>query len=218
HGAGGAGLRVQLRAHAGVGGGRGGLGGRRRPGGRRSTRRGRGGRGRGRRRRGRRRLAGPRIEDAPEAALLRIGDVHRPVGAEGQPGRAVLRVLGDRELFDAREARREHLVRAARHALVVEGYEGHVVALLRLRRAVPGAVERDEGTAPVLRRELLSGIERHLQRRPVRGEGDEGFGVLARLGALEVVAAVLGRDHARLLDGVVIGVRPAVVGAFAKDV
>src|SRR5437016_9617001 len=96
---------------------------------------------------------------------------------------------------------------------VVELYENHLVALLRQRRAVRGAVEGDKGTGPVRRREHLAGVEQHRHRRPVGREGEERLDGTVAAAALLFVAAVLRRQDAPALYKIIITVRPAEFGA-----
>ncbi len=56
-----------------------------------------------------------------------------------------------------------------------------------------------------------------MQRRPVRGEGDERLVKGGVVIALVIVAAIFGRGHARVFDRVPIGVGPADVHAFLEQ-
>src|SRR5579871_3788925 len=77
-----------------------------------------------------------------------------------------------------------------------ERLEHHAVALLWIRRAIPGAMEGDEYAVTIARRELLLVIVDHGVRRPMRGKrsGRSGFGG-ANSDLVAAVSAVFRRQH-----------------------
>ncbi len=97
---------------------------------------------------------------------------------------------------------------------VRERLEHDVVALLRERRAIPRAMECDEGTAAVARRELTPVVEGQVIGRPVAGE-DRDRSSLLRTDAdgLSAITPVLGRQDQLALRVVEVAFGPPIVGA-----
>src|SRR3989442_7788350 len=99
---------------------------------------------------------------------------------------------------------------------VLERDERDAVALLRQRRPVPRAVERDERAAAVAGGGLRARVEHESIWRPVRGECDGRLVLVSATIDLPPVAAVLRREHEATQLDVVIAVGPAEVVAFVQ--
>src|SRR5260221_131984 len=124
-------------------------------------------------------------------------DAARAVWRRGKAGRAQGGAAG--VLIGAGEAVGED-DEVARDLALGEGLEDDVVAVLRQRRAVPGAVEGDEGASLIGLGEGRAVIDQEIVRRPVPGEGRDGR-LLLRADAhrLAAVAALFGRQDQLLL-------------------
>src|ERR1700722_7389217 len=95
------------------------------------------------------------------------------------------------------------------------GLKDHVVAGLRIRRAIPGTVERDEHSVAVVGWKLLLIVERCAVRAPMRGEGGNRANFIsADSYLLAAVPAVFRRQHQLPLKRVVVALRPSVVAAL----
>src|ERR1043166_8056865 len=89
------------------------------------------------------------------------------------------------------------------------------IAVLRLRRTIPRAVEGDERAAPVPRGKHGPGVEQDSIRRPMAGEWDDR-GLRRRAASHRAtVAAELGAEHPLGRAEIVIAVRPTEVVAAA---
>src|SRR5215475_2975090 len=115
------------------------------------------------------------IDDAIDPALDVVRDVEGSIRSDGQTARTMRRAFGG--LHGSRESVRENLAIAS-GLLAVHRLEDDVVAALRIRRTVPGAVEGDEESVAIARRELLTVIVEQCVRRPVRGECCGRWGLL----------------------------------------
>src|SRR5207302_10753830 len=143
------------------------------------------------------------IDDPPDPPRRIVGDVQRPVRPLRQSHGPVLRpgtVL-------VPEPVGERLVGPHRFA-VLERDEHDAIARLRQRRAVPGAVKRDEYAPPVGRGELRARVKQQAVRRPVAGERECRLFLLGAPPYLLAVAPVLRREHEVAELEVVIAVRP----------
>src|SRR6202011_400204 len=148
--------------------------------------------------------------DAPNASMFVIGNIERAVRASRQTGWAVRSTSG---LFHRScEAVSEHN-KVTRSLAASHGLEHHVVAALRGRRAVPGAVECDEGAIAIGRRELAVGDNKKVVRSPMRRKERNRRGSLrAQTDCLAAIAAVLGPEDQLLLEAVEVTLRPTIVG------
>src|SRR5580692_630620 len=155
------------------------------------------------------------IGDAPDSAVHVVRNVERAVRRRRKAGRAEGGAAG--VLVGAGEAVRED-DEVARGLAVGKRLEDDVIALLRQRRAVPGAVEGDEGAALVGLGERRAVVDQESVRRPVAGEGSDGR-LLLRADAhrLAAVAAVFGRQDQFLLLAVEIAFGPAEIGALGEN-
>src|SRR5206468_9041960 len=94
-----------------------------------------------------------RVDDAPDPAMRIVRDVERAVGSDGESCRSVRGAA--RLLHGTGKAVGEDFVLPGGLA-VRQRLEHHVVATLREWRAIPRAVEGDEGTSAVALRELIA--------------------------------------------------------------
>ena len=91
----------------------------------------------------------------------------------------------------------------------------NVVTTLRIRCAIPGAVESNEGAVAVVRGKALTGVDHDIVRCPVRGKRRDWSELLrADANRLAAVAAVLRRQHQPALDLVEVTLGPAVIAAL----
>src|SRR5947207_13763857 len=114
------------------------------------------------------RLLPPFVHHPPDCPGRVVGDIQRSVRPHRYAHRPVFGPSG----VLLPEAVRERLVAAHRLA-VLERHERHPVARLRQRRAVPGAVNRDECAAAIALGELCPSVERQAVRGPVARERHE---------------------------------------------
>src|SRR5438105_126057 len=82
---------------------------------------------------------------------------------------------------------------------------------LRERRAVPGAVKRDEGSVSIMRWERGASVEEQRVGRPVSGKVRHVALLRVATADLLAVAAVLGRQHLFLLLWIEVAVRPTEI-------
>src|SRR5581483_8279463 len=152
------------------------------------------------------------IGDAPDATFLIIRGIQGAIRANGQ-ARRTMRGL-TRLLVGAREAVGEDHVRTCGFT-VGERLEYQVVAALRKRRTIPGAVEGDERATVVSLGKLAASVDDHIIRCPVGREGrHRGQLVGTFADGLAAVAAVLGREHQLVLLVIEITLGPAIVAAL----
>jgi hypothetical protein len=173
-------------------------------------------RGRSRRRhrrgRGRDRRVGRAMEnDPPNRTMLVVGNIKRAVGTDAETGRAERGLTG---LFNGAGKAIGKDDEIARGLVVLERLKHDIKAALRLRRAIPRAVERDESAALIRRREGGAGIDHQIVRRPMRGKcGDRRCFLRTDADLFAAVASIFWRQHELVLKPVEITFRPAIVGA-----
>jgi len=126
-----------------------------------SSRRHRHGRGRDRR------VVRAMESDPPNTTMLVVGNIKRAVETDGETGRAERRLTG---LFNGTRKAIGKDDEIARGLAVLERLKHDIKAALRLRRAIPRAVERDESAALIRRREGGAGIDHQIVRRPMCGK------------------------------------------------
>src|SRR5213082_1979005 len=132
------------------------------------------------------RLLPPFVHPPPDRPGRVVGDIQRSVRPHRHAHRPVLRPRG----VLLPKPVRERLVAAHRLA-VLERHERYPVARLRQRRAVPGAVKRDECAAAIALGELRPHVERQAVRGPVARERDRRLLLLRTPPDLLAVAPVL---------------------------
>src|SRR5439155_13965279 len=134
------------------------------------------------------------------------------VGTLGQPRRSSRSTLRPLRARDGVESVGERCERAGR-TIETKWREHDAESGLRQGSAVPGAVERDEGTTAILRRKLTAHIEQHSVRRPVTWECHQCCSLIPALTGLLSVASILRRQHQSFAIDIVIAVRPTVISA-----
>ena len=143
-----------------------------------------------------------------------VGNVQRTIGSDGDPAGPMRGFV--RRFIGARETVRKHLARP-RRVIAGERLVDDVVSGLRIRRAIPRAVKRDEHAAAVARGKLCLVVVRHSIRRPVRGERNDGRNLLrADADFFAAVTAVLRRQDQFFLEGIVVAFRPTIVAALLQ--
>ena len=101
---------------------------------------------------------------------------------------------------------------------VEQRLENDVVAALWPRRAVPRAMESDEGAALVSLRELRAFVDFEIVRRPVGGKRrDRRLEFLAVADLLAAITAILWRQHTLFLRDIEIAGRPSVIGILFQN-
>src|SRR5690242_20032979 len=156
--------------------------------------------------------------DPVDASSLVVGHVKRPIGPLAHANGAMLRGCRERASGSG-EAVSECHRGTRRPSVATERNELHLESLVRLRRAIEAAVERDEQATAVAPRELVAAVEQHSVRRPVRAEGAERLIITCaidplRTGHAVAIPTVLGREHLLVLgDRVEVAVWPAVVAS-----
>src|SRR5271170_4113717 len=144
-----------------------------------------------------------------------VGNVQRAVGSDGHAAGAMRGSV--RRLHPAGKTIGEYFAGAA-GTLALERLVHHVVAALRIGRAIPGAMKGDEQAALVALGKLLRAVVHHSIGRPMRWERRNRRGLLgAHADLLAAVAAVFRREHQFLLHDVVVTLRPAVIAALFQQ-
>src|SRR5262249_24847937 len=106
----------------------------------------------------------------------------------------------------------------ARGAVAFQRLKDHVVALLRIRSAIPGTVECDEYAISIARWELPLVIANHRVRSPMRGKSRRWWELVRALTRfLSTIGPVLRGEHQLLLKRVVVAERPAVVPSLFQQ-
>src|SRR4051812_45575199 len=149
------------------------------------------------------------VLNAPDTALRIVREVQLTVAPLSQ-AHGTSTQFGGFAGCGVDESVHEHLEIAAR-ASFRHRLKHDPEAFLRLRRAIPGAVEHDERTVAVPLRQLFPCIEEQRLGRPVRGESAD-IGPLP-LAAADVLAitAVLGREHLLVLLEIEVAIGPAEI-------
>src|SRR6516225_7225101 len=145
----------------------------------------------------------------PDAAVLVVRNVERPVRSHREPGRTICRPA---RLFECSGETVCESNRGPGGLAVLERLKDDVVATLRRGSAIPRSVESNKGPALISRGEGLSGVDQKIIGGPMCGKECNGrLFVRANANLGTAIAAVLGRQHEFLLRSVEIAFGPAVV-------
>src|ERR1700733_8782357 len=157
------------------------------------------------------------IEDVPHFSILAVGNVDRPIrrlshtiGARQRVGRTYQRIL-------ARESTSEGLG-LTRRLPAGERLKRHVRRRLRQRSTIPGAMESDEGSAPITSGELAARVEHHIHRSPVRRKAGDRQCKRTEAPYRLAIAAILRIEHQLLVNIIEKTIRPTKIQSLGCSV
>src|SRR5580698_5803070 len=155
------------------------------------------------------------IHNPIDPAAYVVGYIECPIRAHGKSGRTMCGAGGI--LVGARETVGENLA-SARRAFTLKRLENHVVALLRVWRAIPRAMKGDEDSVAIAGWKFVLVVTHHGVRRPMGGKGGNRSNLArANTHLFAAIAAVFGRKNELSLHTVVIAFGPAIVAAGLQE-
>src|SRR5690606_18025994 len=153
------------------------------------------------------------VYDSPDPSVLGIADVQGAIWPLSQAGGAVFRATRCSDGFGTRESICKNLPIAGRLS-VFHRNEDNLITLLLVTKAVPAAMESDEGPVAVFFGEHGSIINENIIRTPMSGESYKrllkAFAAVRRL----AITTVFGVGKELTLHVIVIAIRPSEIVTF----